>query len=275
MSSFVHLHLHTEYSLLDGATRIAHIADKAIECAQPAVAITDHGVMYGAVEFYKALKAKGIKPIIGCEVYVAPRSRFSKEGKQDSANNHLVLLCKNEVGYRNLCYMVSESYVHGFYSRPRIDMDLLRSHHEGLIALSGCLAGKIARRILEGDLAGAESYAIEMKELFGDDFYLEVQNHNLDDDLRVSYGIKRISEKLGIPMVATNDVHYLNKSDADLQATLMCVATNNVITEGRPFGFETDEFYFKSTEEMQALFANFEGAIENTIKIDEKACMLL
>ncbi len=270
MSGFVHLHLHTEYSLLDGATRISAIADKAIECGQTAVAITDHGVMYGAVEFYNALKSKGVKPIIGCEVYVAPRSRHMKDGKQDSSGHHLVLLCKNSVGYRNLCYMVSESFINGFYSKPRVDMDLIKEHNDGLIALSGCLAGKIPQYILAGSMEEAEKSAVEMKEIFGEDFYLEIQNHDLDDERRVCYGIRLISEKLGIPMVATNDVHYLEKSDAEMQATLLCVQTNNVITEGRPIGFETDEFYFKSTEEMRTLFSPFPGAVENTLKVAEK-----
>ena len=270
MGDFVHLHLHTEYSLLDGATRISTIADKALSDGQTAVAITDHGVMYGAVEFYNAMKSKGIKPIIGCEVYVAQRGRFLKEGKVDNSGHHLILLCKNEIGYKNLSYMVSESFINGFYSRPRIDMDLLREHHEGLIALSGCVGGYIPQLILAGTLSDAEKYALEMKELFGDDFYLEIQNHGMDDERRVAYALKLISYKCGIPLVATNDVHYLEKSDADIQATLMCVQTNSVITEGRPFGFETDEYYFKTAEEMKRLFAAFPGAIENTVKIAEK-----
>ena len=270
MGSFVHLHLHTEYSLLDGATRISTIADKALSDGQTAVAITDHGVMYGAVEFYNAMKVKGIKPIIGCEVYVAPRGRFSKDGKSDTSGHHMILLCKNEVGYKNLCYMVSESFINGFYSKPRIDMDLLRSHHDGLVALSGCVGGYIPQMILAGNLSDAEKYALEMKELFGDDFYLEIQNHGMDDERRVAYALKLIGEKYDIPLVATNDVHYLEKSDADIQATLMCVQTNSVITDGRPFGFETDEYYFKTADEMKALFASFDGAIENTVKIAEK-----
>ena len=223
MGEFVHLHLHTEYSLLDGATKISSIADKAIAEGQTAVAITDHGVMYGAVEFYNALKPKGIKPIIGCEVYVSPRSRLLKEGRRDSSGNHLVLLCKNEIGYRNLCYMVSMSFIDGFYSRPRIDMELLSAHHEGLIALSGCVAGKIPQLILAGSMTEAENAALEMKSLFGEDFYLEIQNHGLDDERKIAYGIRLISEKLGIPMVATNDVHYTERSDADMQSTLMCI----------------------------------------------------
>ncbi len=270
MADFVHLHLHTEYSLLDGATKISTIADKALECGQGAVAITDHGVMYGAVEFYNSLKKKGIKPIIGCEVYVAARSRLQKEGRVDSSGNHLILLCKNEIGYKNLCYMVSKSFIDGFYARPRVDMELIREHSEGLVALSGCVAGKIPRLILAGSMQEAEAAALEMKAIFGDDFYLEVQNHNLDDERKVAYGIKLLSKKLQIPMVATNDVHYLNRSDAQMQATLMCIQTGNVITDGRPLGFETDEFYFKTTEEMNVLFSSFEGACENTVKIAEK-----
>ena len=270
MGDFVHLHLHSEYSLLDGATKISSIADKALELGQDAVAITDHGVMYGAVEFYTQLKAKGVKPIIGCEVYVAERSRFSKEGRQDSSGNHLILLCKNEVGYKNLCYMVSQSFIDGFYSKPRIDLDLLSAHSEGLIALTGCVAGKIPQLILAGSMAEAESYALTLKNIFGEDLFLEVQNHGLDDERKIAYALRLLSEKLDIPMVATNDVHYLERSDAQIQATLMCIQTNNVITDGRPFGFETDEFYFKSGSEMKVLFAGFKGAVENTVKIAER-----
>ncbi len=270
MSGFVHLHLHTEYSLLDGAARIRDIADKAISLGQNAVAITDHGVMYGAVEFYDELKKKGVKPIIGCEVYVAPRGRFFKEGKQDSSGNHLILLCKNEIGYRNLCYMVSESFINGFYMRPRIDMELLSSHSEGLIALSGCVAGKIPQLILAGSMSEAEKYAEEMRDIFGDDFYLEIQNHGIDEEKKVAFGIRLISKKLNIPMVATNDVHYLNRTDADTQAVLMCIQTNSVITDGRPLGFEGNEFYFKSEKEMSTLFSGYEDAIENTVRIADK-----
>ena len=270
MGDFVHLHLHTEYSLLDGAAKISEIADKAIAEGQDAVAITDHGVMYGAVEFYNALKEKGVKPIIGCEVYVASRSRLLKEGKQDSSGNHLILLCKNEIGYRNLCYMVSMSFIDGFYTKPRIDFELIRGHSEGLVALSGCVAGKIPQCILAGSMEEAEKTALEYREVFGDDFYLEIQNHGLEDERKIAYGIKLISEKYNIPMVATNDVHYINRRDADTQAILMCIQTNNVITDGKPFGFETDEFYFKSSQEMKNLFSSYKGAVENTVKIAEK-----
>ena len=270
MGEFVHLHLHTEYSLLDGATRISSIADKALALGQDAVAITDHGVMYGAVEFYQSLKEKGIKPIIGCEVYVAPRSRHLKEGRIDSSGNHLILLCKNEIGYKNLSYMVSMSFIDGFYSKPRVDMELLRDHSEGLLALSGCIAGKIPQLILAGSMPEAEATALELKEIFGEDFYLEVQNHGLDDERRANYGLKLISEKYNIPLVATNDVHYLERSDADTQATLMCIQMNTLVSDGRPLGFETDEFYFKSSEEMKVLFAPFKDAVANTVRIAEK-----
>ena len=270
MGDFVHLHLHTEYSLLDGATRISSIADKALSVGQSAVAITDHGVMYGAVEFYNSLKAKGVKPIIGCEVYVAPRGRRLMEGKVDGANHHLVLLCKNATGYKNLCYMVSESFINGFYSKPRIDLELLREHNEGLVALSGCVGGVIPQLILAGTMDEAEKYALEMKNIFGDDFYFEVQNHGMDEERRVAYALKLLGDKLSIPLVATNDVHYLEKKDADVQATLMCIQTGRTVSEGRPFGFDCDEYYFKSREEMELLFPLCPEAIENTLKISEK-----
>ena len=242
MGEFVHLHLHTEYSLLDGATRIRDIAQKAISERQDAVAITDHGVMYGAVEFYRELKKNGIKPIIGCEVYVAPRSRHLKEGKGDSSGHHLILLCKNSEGYRNLCYMVSKSFTEGFYMRPRIDMELLSMHHEGLIALSACLSGKIPSLIIAGAMPEAEAEALRMKEIFGEDFYLELQNHHLDDERRVCFGLRTIAEKHAIPLVATNDVHYLERSDAQTQATLMCIQTGTTLADKDAMSFATDEF---------------------------------
>ena len=270
MAGFVHLHLHSEYSLLDGACRIAAIPEAAAAAGHTAVAITDHGVMYGAVAFFRACRDAGIKPIIGCEVYVASRSRFLKEGKADSSGHHLVLLCKNEVGYRNLIALVSAAFTEGFYSKPRIDMELLEQHHEGLIALSACLAGYIPRMILLGNMKGAEEYALRMRRLFGEDFYLEIQDHGIADEATVARGVVELSQKTGIPLVATNDVHYLAKKDAEIQATMMCIQTNSVITDGRPLGFETDEFYYKSTEEMERLFGHIEGAIENSVRIAEK-----
>ena len=268
MQDFVHLHLHSEYSLLDGACRISEIPRKAKAEGHSAVAITDHGVMYGAVAFYRACKQEGIKPIIGCEVYVAPRTRFDKEGRMDSSGHHLVLLVENEIGYRNLIALVSLGFTEGFYSKPRIDMELLRRHKDGLIALSGCLAGKIPQLILAGDINGAEAYAREMRDIFGQErFYLEVQDHRLADEKTVAQTIRTISERTGIGMVATNDAHYLERKDADTQAILMCIQTGNVIADGRPIGFETDEFYYKTTFEMQKMFGDYPGALENTVKI--------
>lgn len=268
MADFVHLHLHSEYSLLDGACRISDIPKKAKAEGHTAVAVTDHGVMYGAVAFYRACVAEGVRPIIGCEVYVAPRTRHDREGKIDSAAHHLVLLVENDIGYRNLIALVSAAFIDGFYAKPRIDMELLKKHSDGLIALSACLAGKIPQLILAGDLHGARRYAEELHELFGKDhFFLEVQDHALPEEHTVAIALRDIAAQTGIGLVATNDVHYIEKTDAATQAVLLCVQTGNVITEGRPIGFETDEFYYKSTAEMQQLFSAFPGAIENTGKI--------
>ncbi len=266
--SFVHLHLHSEYSLLDGACRVADIPRRARELGQTAVAITDHGAMYGTVDFYRACKAEGVKPIIGCEVYVAAGSRFDKRHETDGTRYHLLLLVKNETGYKNLAYMVSKAYTEGFYTKPRIDLELLREHHEGLICLSACLAGYVPRLLSGGDYEKAKNHALEMRELFGEDsYYLELQDHGIEDQKRVNELIRSLSEETGIPMAATNDVHYLRRNDSDTQAVLMCIQTGNKIADGRPFGFETDEFYMKSEEEMTALFRTYEGAIENTQKI--------
>ncbi len=268
MSDFVHLHLHSEYSLLDGTCRIEEIPKRAAECGHSAVAITDHGVMYGAVAFYRACKKNDIKAIIGCEVYVAAKSRHGKSPDEENKSEHLVLLCKNEIGYHNLIQLVSAGFIDGFYSKPRVDMSLLREHSEGLIALSACLAGRVPRLLLAGDYEGAASYAKEMAEIFGkDSFYIELQNHGLEEQRQLLPLLVRLSEETGIPMVATNDCHYLRREDAETQAILMCVQTNSVITDGRPIGFETDEFYYKTTDEMERLFGRYEGALENTVKI--------
>ena len=271
MGDFVHLHLHSEYSLLDGAARISDIPKRAKSEGHRAVAITDHGVMYGVVEFYKACKAEGIKPIIGCEVYVSPRTRFDKTYNEDSENCHLVLLCKNETGYKNLIKLVSRGFTEGFYIKPRVDKELLREYSEGLIALSACLAGRIPRLIVSDRADEAEKEARELSEIFGkDNFYLELQQHGIEEQTKVNAVLRLISERTGIPLVATNDVHYLRRADADTQAIMMCIQTNSKITEGRPIGFETNEFYYKSTDEMTALFKDFQGAVENTVKIAER-----
>lgn len=265
---FVHLHLHSEYSLLDGACRVSDIPRRAAELGQSAVAITDHGVMYGAVDFYRACKEVGVKPIIGCEVYVAAGSRFDKRHETDSARYHLVLLVKNEIGYKNLIYMVSRAFTEGFYTKPRIDLDLLSEHSEGLIALSACLAGYVPRMLAAGEYEKAKEHVLAMQALFGaDSYYLELQDHGIDEQKEVLPLLVRLSEETGIPLVATNDVHYLRRADADTQAVLMCIQTGNKIADGRPFGFETDEFYMKTTEEMERLFGAYNGAVENTQKI--------
>ena len=268
--SFVHLHVHTEYSLLDGACRIDKAAKRARSLGQTALAVTDHGVMYGAVAFYKACLKEGVKPIIGCEVYVAPRSRFDKEHGTDNNYSHLILLCKNETGYRNLCYLVSAGFTDGFYVRPRIDWALLREHAEGLVCLSGCLAGAIPQLVLNGDRDGARKLALELRDLFGyDSFYLEIQDHGIPEERRVAEGLVQISRETGIPLVLTNDAHYLEKQDAYYQDVLMCIQTGKTVDEENRMRFETEEFYLKSEGEMRMLYPQFPEAADNTAKIAE------
>ncbi len=262
MTPFVQLHLHTEYSLLDGACRIKDIPNRLKELGQTACAITDHGVMYGCVQFYKALKNEGIKPIIGCEIYVAPKSRFDREKIDNYAYNHLVLLCKNETGYKNLIKIVSKAYTEGFYTKPRADIELLSQHSEGLIALSACIGGYIPQCIINNNYEGAKEYALKLSEIYGkDNFYLEIQNHGIEEEKIVAMQLSRLSKETGIPLVATNDVHYLAKEDSKTHKVLTSIQTNNSLE------FETDEFYLKSGEEMSELFPNIPEAVENTVKI--------
>jgi DNA polymerase-3 subunit alpha len=266
--SFVHLHVHTEFSLLDGACRIDKIAKRAKALGQTALAVTDHGVMYGAVAFYKACLAEGIQPIIGCEVYVAPRSRFQKEHGTDSGYSHLILLCQNERGYRNLCYLVSCGFTEGFYVKPRIDWELLHEHAEGLICLSGCLAGEIPQALLRGDYERAKKKALELRELFGpENFYLEIQDHGIPEEKRAARELIRLSEETRIPLVLTNDAHYIEKEDAYYQDVLLCIQTGKTVDEPNRMRFETQEFYLKSEEEMRALFPEHPEAADNTEKI--------
>ena len=270
MSGFVHLHLHSEYSLLDGACRIKAIPAYALAMGMNAVALTDHGAMYGAVEFYKACKDVGVKPIIGCEVYLAPEKMSDRIPTDGKPYYHLVLLCKNTVGYKNLIYMISKSYTEGFYQKPRIDMELLSEHAEGLVCLSGCLAGKIPQLILKNNIIEAQKHACELKELFGEDFYLEIQDHGLAEEKQILPAIVDISNIYSIPLVATNDVHYIKKKDAELQNVLICMQTNNVVSDNNPLGFESDEYYFKDETKMRMLFSAYPQAIDNTVKIAEK-----
>ena len=268
--SFVHLHVHTEYSLLDGACRIDKIARRAKELGQTALAVTDHGVMYGAVAFYKACKEAGIKPIIGCEVYVAPRAMTDKAHGTDNDYSHLILLCRNEQGYRNLCRLVSAGFTEGFYMKPRIDWALLHKHAEGLICLSGCLAGEIPQRLIRGDYDGAKARAVELAELFGEDgFYLEIQNHGIPDEARAAEGLIRLHRDTGIPLVVTNDAHYIEKKDAYYQDVLMCIQMGKTVDDPNRMRFESQELYLKSEDEMRALFPDWQEAADNTVKIAE------
>ena len=247
--AFTHLHVHSEYSLLDGACRIERLVARAKELGQSAVAITDHGVMYGAVAFYKAACAAGLKPIIGCEVYVAPRGRTGREYGVDSEYTHLILLCQNETGYRNLCYLVSAAFTDGFYIKPRIDWPLLHAHAEGLICLSGCVAGAIPRMLLRGDYEGAKAKALELSALFGaDNFYLELQNHGLADEAQAAQGMLLIHRETGIPVVVTNDAHYLERKDAYYQDVLMCIQMGKTVDDPDRMRFANDEFYLKSED---------------------------
>ncbi len=270
MTPFTHLHLHTEYSLLDGACRIEEVVSRAKSLGQTSLAITDHGVLYGAVAFYKECKKQGIKPIIGCEVYVAPRRRFDKVHGVDSDRYHLILLCKNETGYKNLLELVSAAWTEGFYTKPRIDRELLEKHHEGLVCLSGCLFGEVTQKILTRNMADALETAAFYKNLFGDDYYLEVQNHDMIEEKEVLDGVIDISRQLNIPIVATNDTHYIEKSDADIQTVLIAIQTNKVVGEDNGLEFSNDEFYLKSGDEMALAFADYPEAISVTQEIAEK-----
>lgn len=268
--SFTHLHLHTEYSLLDGACRISEIPDVINNLGQTAVAITDHGCMYGAINFYKACKNKGIKPIIGCEVYVSD-DMYDRTSAAAKIRHHLVLLCENNEGYQNLIKMVSDSYIDGFYSKPRIDKNLLRKYSKGLIALSACLQGEIPSKISAGNFNGAVEAALEMKEIMGEgNFFIELQNHGIPEEERNVAQLLRLARETGIGLVATNDCHYLTKEDAIIQKILLCIGTNHTINEDTGLDFRTEEFYIKSEEEMRELFPMAPEAIDNTAVIADR-----
>ena len=268
MKPFVHLHLHTEYSLLDGACRISELPKRVKEAGQEACAITDHGCMYGVVDFYKACKKEGVKPIIGCEVYVAPRTRFDKVFQVDNKPYHLVLLCENQQGYQNLIKLVSAGYIEGFYSKPRVDLELLEKYHEGLIALSACLAGEIPRKLSTGDFSGAKETALRYRDIFGEgNYFLEVQDHGIEEQRRILPLLRRLSKETGIPLAATNDCHYLKKEDARMQNVLVCIQTNHTVDEQNDMEFPTEEFYLKNREEMAEALPGFEDALDNTAAI--------
>ena len=267
--TFTHLHVHTEYSLLDGACRIDKLFERVKELGQTSIAITDHGVMYGCVDFYKAAKKAGVKPIIGCEVYVATRSRFDKVNRIDGSH-HLVLLCKNEQGYKNLIKLVSAGFIEGFYSKPRVDKELLEQYHEGLVCLSACLAGEVPQALLAGDYEKAKTVALYYNDLFGQgNYYIEIQDHGLEAQQQVLPLLLRLSRETGIPLVATNDAHYLRREDSKMQSILICIQTGKTVKDEDKLEFETDEFYLKSTQEMYDLFSMVPDACENTAKIAE------
>lgn len=267
---FCHLHLHTEYSLLDGSGKVPNIMKKAKELGMKSIAITDHGVLYGLVDFYKAAKENGIKPILGCEVYVVAKSMKIKQPDKDNANHHLVLLVKNEVGYENLMKIVSTASIDGFYYKPRVDHEYLRTHSEGLIALSACLGGEVQSYHLKGNYEKAKEVALIYKDIFKDDFYIEIQNHGMEEQKKVNEENIRLSRETGISLVATNDVHYINREDSKSHDVLMCIQTAKTIDDPNRRRYPSDQFYLKSAEEMWDMFSYIPEALENTIKIADQ-----
>ncbi len=269
--SFVHLHVHSQYSLLDGACRIEGMMDRVKELGQTAIAITDHGVMYGCIDFYKAAKAAGIKPIIGCEVYLTRRSIADRTHGIDNDPYHLVLLCKDRQGYENLCKLVSQAFIHGFYGKPRVDLAMLEHYHEGLIATSACLAGGVAQYLMAEDYESAKAHALRLSQIFGpDNFYLELQDHGIAEQRAVNQGVMRLARETGLPLIVSNDAHYLRKEDAKIQDVLLCIQTGKTLDDENRMRFQTEEFYLKSEEEMLRLFPNCPEALENTARIAER-----
>ena len=267
---FTHLHLHTEYSLLDGSGKVKDIISKAKELGMDSIAITDHGVMYGCVAFYKAAKEQGIKPILGCEVYVAAKSKDIKLNDKENSTHHLVLLVKNEKGYENLMKIVSTASIEGFYYKPRIDHEYLRNHSEGLIALSACLGGEVQSYHLKDNYEKAKEVALLYREIFNDDFYLEIQNHGMEEQRKVTEANIKLSKETGIPLVATNDVHYINQRDSESHDVLMCIQTAKTIDDPNRRRYPSDQFYLKSPEEMWEMFSYVKEALENTTKIADQ-----
>ena len=270
--NFAHLHVHTEYSLLDGSNKINEYVARVKELGMNSAAITDHGVMFGCIDFYRAAKAAGIKPILGCEVYVAPGSRFDREvGQAEDRYYHLVLLAENNRGYENLMKIVSKAFVDGFYYKPRVDMELLQEYHEGIIALSACLAGEVAKNITRGMYEEAKSAALRYEEIFGKgNFFLELQDHGIPQQQRVNQQLLRMSQETGIALVATNDVHYTYDTDAEAHDILLCVQTRKLLSDENRMRYEGGQYYVKSPEEMAELFPYIPEALENTQKIADR-----
>ena len=270
--SFTHLHVHTEYSLLDGASKIKELVHHTKELGMDSIAITDHGVMYGVIDFYRAAKAEGVKPIIGCEVYVAPGSRFDREaGKGEERYYHLVLLAENDMGYHNLMKIVSRGFTEGYYYKPRVDKEVLEEFHEGIIALSACLAGEVATELRRGFYEEAKKAALSYQKIFGEgNFFLELQDHGIDDQRLVNQGLMRMSQETGIELVATNDIHYVKKEDAEAHDILLCIQTNKKVSDADRMRYEGGQYYLKSPEEMEELFPYARQALENTEKIAKR-----
>ena len=272
-TDFVHLHLHTEYSLLDGACRLDRLVDKAHELKFSSLAITDHGVLYGAIDFYKAAREKGIKPIIGCEVYVAPGSRLEKKTSSGGRDvyNHLVLLAKNETGYRNLIRLATAAHLEGYYYKPRVDKELLAAHKEGLIALSGCLASEIPESIQRDQLPKAREAIDWFKQIFGaENFYLELQNHGIPEQAKVNQHLIPWAQEFGLKLVATNDVHYVENKHSHAHDCLICIGTQTQLTDTKRMKYVEEQFYLRSAEEMKARFGETPEAVRNTLEVAEK-----
>ncbi len=269
MNNFVHLHLHSEYSLLDGSTRINLLPQRVKELGMEAVALTDHGNMYGAIAFYKACKDIGIKPILGCEVYISEKDMSIKD--KSNKRYHLILLAENNEGFKNIMKIVSIGYVDGYYYKPRVDKDVLRKYSKGVIATSACLGGEVQNLILNRDIEAAKAAALEYKEIFGEDnFYLELQDHGMPEQARVNRELVLLSEELSIDLTASNDVHYLNKEDAKSHDVLLSIQTGKTVNDESRMKFPSDEFYLKSPDEMAALFPENKEALENTVKIAKR-----
>src|SRR6058998_2189377 len=273
-AEFVHLHLHTEYSLLDGACRLDRLMDKAHELKFPALAITDHGVLYGAIDFYQAARNKGMKPIVGCEVYVAPGSRLEKKttsGGSRDVYHHLVLLAKDETGYKNLIKLVTDAHLQGYYYKPRIDKEILATHSEGLIALSGCLASEIPELIQKDDLQRARDTVDWFKQtLSPGNFYLELQNHGIPEQAKVNRQLIPWAKEFGLKLVATNDVHYVESGHSHAHDCLICIGTQTNLSDTKRMQYVVEQFYVRSAEEMAALFGEVPEAVKNTLEVAEK-----
>ena len=271
MEGFVHLHVHTAYSLLDGAGRIEDLIVQIKSLGMKAVAITDHGNMFGVINFYKAAKKHGIKPIIGCEVYLAPASRKDRDDSTRLKYYHLILIAENNQGYSNLIRLVSAANIEGMYYRPRVDKELLREYHEGIIALSACVAGEIPRAILQDNIAHAEELIDEYIDIFGrDNFFLEIQKHGLNEEVKVSNALIELSHKHNVGLVVTNDSHYINREDWEFHDVLLCIQTNKLLSDRDRLRFNSNDYYLKSSAEMRSLFPDLPEAADNTLKIAER-----